>query len=265
MLKWLKSKTSDKTPDAVTVVADSASPPVHLPQTAKEQGDEHLKANRHADAERCYRQSDGKSGRTMYPSALVNLGFVLREQGRTLEAREVLERATCIADKDADSHYLLASVLEITGTRDAEISCLQTAIGLRPDFDLARRQLMAALFKSGRFTDAATLCDESIKILPESADLHFVRANLHLQSNEKTSAIESCKRALALNPGIPWHPKEDPCRGSRSRPSNSNRQRRRTDGRSNLPLSILARIISSVWCCIERGDMPGRSSISSVR
>jgi protein O-GlcNAc transferase len=73
---------------------------------------------------------------------------------------------------------------------------------LRPDFELARHQLIATLIKSGRFAEATQLCEESIAILPDSADLHFYRSSLYLQTDDKTLAIESCKRALALNPAM---------------------------------------------------------------
>src|SRR3984957_2726830 len=100
MLKWIKSKIAEKAPDTAIPVADPASRQMRQPQTAKRQGDEHVKAGRYADAERCYRQvmeSDAN-----YPGTLVMLGFVLREQGRTHEAREVLERAVRVAAEDAD-------------------------------------------------------------------------------------------------------------------------------------------------------------------
>ena len=200
MLKWIRRKIADKAPDAAIPVADLASRQMRQPQHVKEQGDEHVKAGRHADAERCYRQVAESDAH--YPGALVNLGFVLREQGRTDEAREVLERAVRIAAEDADSHYLLASILEATGPRDAEISHLQKAIHLRPDFEFARRQLIIALFKSDRCAEAARLCEESMAILPESGELHFYRSNLYLHAGETAPAIESCKRALALNPGL---------------------------------------------------------------
>ena len=119
-----------------------------------------------------------------------------------IEAREVLERAVRIAAEDADSHYLLGSILETTGPRDAEISHLQKAIDLRPDFEFARRQLITALFKSGRFAEATRLCEESLAILPDSAELHFYRSNLYLHADQKALAIASCKRALALNPAL---------------------------------------------------------------
>jgi len=200
MLNWIKRKIAAKAPEAATPIADPASRQAREPQTVKEQGDEHVKAGRYADAERCYRQVMESDAH--YPAALVNLGFVLREQGRTDEAREVLERAVRIAAEDADSHYLLGSILETTGPRDAEISSLQKAIDLRPDFELARHQLITALLKSDRLPQATQLCEESIAILPDSADLHFCRSSLYLHTDEKTLAIESCKRALALKPAM---------------------------------------------------------------
>jgi protein O-GlcNAc transferase len=197
MLKWFKGKIANKASDATIPVADLAPEKM---QTAKGRGDEHVKAGRYADAERCYREvleSDAQ-----YPGAVVMLGFVLRELGRTNEAREVLERAVRVAAEDADGHYLLGSVLEASGPRDAEIAHLQTAIDLRPDFELARRQLVIALFKSDRCAEATKLCEESLAILPDSAELHFYRGNLYLHANEKALAIASCRRALALNPGL---------------------------------------------------------------
>jgi protein O-GlcNAc transferase len=198
MLNWFRRKIADKAPDTATHVADPASRQVGQPQTLKAQGDAHLKAGRYAEAEACYRQvmeSDAQ-----YSAAVVNLGFVLREQGRTNEAREVLERAVRVAAEDADSHYLLASILATTGPKDAEVSHLRKAIELRPDFEPARQQLIFTLMQSGRFAEATQLCDESIAILPDSAELHFYRSDLHLRSDEKSLAIASCKRALAINP-----------------------------------------------------------------
>jgi predicted O-linked N-acetylglucosamine transferase (SPINDLY family) len=200
MLKWIKKKIADKAPDPAIPNADPASPQTRQPQTAKIQGDEHVKAGRYADAERCYRQVTESDAD--YPGAFVMLGFVLREQGRTDEAREVLERAVGVAAEDADGHYLLGSILEATGPRDAEISHLQRAIDLRPHFELARRQLIIALFKSGRHGEATKLCEESMAILPDSGELHFYRSNLYLHTGEKALAIASCRRALSLNPGL---------------------------------------------------------------
>jgi protein O-GlcNAc transferase len=198
MFNWIKSKLAAKAPDAAIPTTDPALREVRQPQSVKEQGDEHLRAGRYTDAEGFYRQVMESDAH--YPAAVINLGFVVKMQGRTDEAREVLERAVRIAGDDPDSHYLLASILETTGPRDAEISHLQKAIDLRPDFELARLQLLTALSKSGRIAEATKLCEASIAVLPDSAELHFYRSNLYLHSDEKALAIASCKRALALDP-----------------------------------------------------------------
>jgi protein O-GlcNAc transferase len=190
MLKWIRKKIADKAAEAATPVA----------HPTKRQGDEHARAGRYADAECCYRQVTATDAE--YPGSLIMLGFVLKEQGRSNEAREVLERAVRIAGEDADSHYLLGSILAVTGPRGAEIAPLQKAINLRPDFEFARRQLIGALLASERFAQATELCEESLAILPNSAELHFCRSNLHLKAGEKTSAIAGCEHALALNPAF---------------------------------------------------------------
>ena len=77
---------------------------------------------------------------------------------------------------------------------------MQTAIALRPDFELARSQLITALLKSGRYAEATKLCEDSLAIIPDSAELHFYRSSLYLHSDAKALAIASCKQALALNP-----------------------------------------------------------------
>ena len=127
----------------------------------------------------------------------------LREQGRVSEAREVLEHAVRIASEDADSHYLLGSILEasgVPGTRRS--STCDERLSLRPDFELARRQLIAALLRSDRLAEATQLCEESLAILPNSSELHFYRSNLYERVGDKASAIASCERALALNPAF---------------------------------------------------------------
>jgi predicted O-linked N-acetylglucosamine transferase (SPINDLY family) len=199
MLNWIKRKIASVTPNSESSGAEVVSRGEQRPQTAKEQGDEHVKAGRYADAERCYRLVQDSD--VSYPVALVNLGFVLREQGRIDEAREVLERAVSLAE-DADGYYLLASILESTGPGETEIAYLKRAIELRPDFDFARRQLITAFFKSSRYAEATALCEESLAMLPESAELHFYRSNLYVHADEKVLAISSCRRALAIDPGL---------------------------------------------------------------
>jgi len=199
VLTWLRKKIAAEAVADTTPVANPVSHELRHTVSIKRQGDEHARAARFAEAEHCYRQVPESDAD--HPGALVMLGFVLREQGRIEEARGVLERAVGIARDDADGHYLLGTVLEAAGPQDSGLVHLRRAIELRPNFELARRQLIAALLRSNRSAEAMQLCDESLAILPQSSELHFCRSDLHAQAGDKASAITSCERALALNPG----------------------------------------------------------------
>jgi protein O-GlcNAc transferase len=201
MLNWFKKKSAAKTPDATLPVADVAPRQV----TVKGRGDEHVKAGRYADAERCYREV--MESDPQYSDALVMLGFVLREQGRADEAREVLERAVLIADANADAHYLLGSILSTTGPRDVEVSHLQRAVDLRPDFELARRQLIAAqqslsrlLLDNEQLERAEASYRREIELTPEHFGPYHMLGVVLNRVGRNAEAIESFKRAIALNP-----------------------------------------------------------------
>jgi len=197
VLNWLRKKKTVDAATEATVVVSPVSGALRHPSTAKRQGDEYARAGRFAEAERCYRQVTESDAD--HPSALVMLGFVLTAQGRIDEARDVLQQAVIVASNDADSHYLLATTLESTGDVDSEIWHLQRAVVLRPDFELARRQLISALLRSNRLADATHVCDESLAQLPNSSELHLLRSDLYARTGDRVSAIASCERALALN------------------------------------------------------------------
>lgn len=172
MLKWFKKKTAHRARDRISADSGFASQQEHF----KTQGDEYAKAARYADAEQAYRQIAESD--PQYPAALIMLGFVLKEQGRSSEAREVLEHAIRVTGGDADSHYLLAGIIARSGQREAEVSHLQEAISLRPDFDLARKQLLVALFDLERWAEVAELCEEGLAAPPGSTAVDFYRNHL---------------------------------------------------------------------------------------
>jgi protein O-GlcNAc transferase len=197
MLKWIKRAIANNVKEPAPPEAKTA-PPQPTTQPLKKQGDELVRAGRYADAEQCYRQV--KDSDPQYRGAVVMLGFVLRAQGRLNEARAALERAVFVAPEDPDGHYLLACVLETTGPLDLEISHLRKAVQLRPGFELACKQLIVALMKSGGPVEEATkVCEDGLASTPDSAELHFFRSNLYRLNNDKAAAISSCRRALALN------------------------------------------------------------------
>jgi predicted O-linked N-acetylglucosamine transferase (SPINDLY family) len=196
MLNWLKRKIANQAQGAATPVANL---------DVKRQGDEHVRAARYAEAERCYRQVPPSDAQ--YPASLIGLGFVLREQARTEEAREVLERAVHVAPGDADGHYLLAIVLEGVGPSDAQISHLERAVALRPDFELARRQLITAQqslsrlwFDTEQLSKAELSYRREIELTPEHfGPYHQLGLVLHRMARH-AEAIVLFERAISLNP-----------------------------------------------------------------
>jgi protein O-GlcNAc transferase len=205
MLKWLKRKLDAGRTDPASPLTEPAPPLGQPSQTRKKQGAEHVQAGRYADAEQCYRQVTDSDAQ--YPGALIMLGFVLREQGRIDEAREVLERAVIVAPQDADSHYLLASTLEATGPRDVEIQHLRRAIELRPNFELALNQLIPAqqslsrlLLDAGQLEQAEASYRREIELTPEHFGPHHMLGVVLNRQARNAEAVEQFKRAILLNP-----------------------------------------------------------------
>ena len=166
----------------------------------KARGDAHLKLGELDEAERCYRLI--LESAPLHRNALVNLGFVLRELGRFPESVEFIDRALRVAPDDADAHYLRATVHQAAGNLAQAVLHLERAVTLRPEFEIAYRELVAALFQTHRAADAARWCDHALVRIPNSAELHFYRSNLFKHANATAAAIASARTALKLNPGL---------------------------------------------------------------
>jgi protein O-GlcNAc transferase len=198
MLKWIKRKFATKVPDAAIPVADLVPPRTRHSKTVTEQGDEHVKAGRYADAERCYRQVMASDAQ--YPKAVVMLGFALREQGRIDEAREVLERAVLSAPEDADSHYLLGSILEATDEKASAILRYRQALSLKPEFVVAQQGLSRLLLDTERLEEAEISYRREIELTPMHFGPHHMLGVVLHRMARHAEAIELFKRAIALNP-----------------------------------------------------------------
>jgi protein O-GlcNAc transferase len=166
----------------------------------KERGDAHLKRGTLDEAESCYRlvlKSD-----PLHCNALINLSFVLKELGRFPESVEFIDRALSIASDDADAQYLRATLHQIEGDLSSAAIHFERAVTLRPEFEIAYRELIVALFKTHRSEDAMRWCDHALKRLPNSAELHFYHSNLHRHAGATDAAIASARTALKLHPGL---------------------------------------------------------------
>lgn len=166
----------------------------------KERGDVHLKLGEFREAEHCYRLV--LQSAPLDTHALINLAFVLKELGRLPESAEFIDRALGTAPENADAHYIRATLHQANRELPRAIVHFERAATLRPDFELANRELIVALFQTGRVQEAARWCDRALEATPNSGELHFYRSNLQKHANATDAAIASLRTALRLKPGL---------------------------------------------------------------
>jgi protein O-GlcNAc transferase len=201
MRLWFRRRPTELTSESNSAIkaADSTRDSRSC-ELNKELGDAHLKLGELHDAERCYRLV--LESQPLQRNALINLGFVLKELGRIPESVQLIDRALRVVPDDADAHYLRGTLYEAEGDLLSAVLHLERAVTLRPEFEFAYRQLVVALFKTGRTGDATRWCDRALERIPNSGELHFYRSNLHKHANATDSAIASARTALKLRPNL---------------------------------------------------------------
>jgi protein O-GlcNAc transferase len=200
MRMWFGRRGADLEPEASSVIKTEDSIPDSKSRELLKRGDAHLKLGELDQAEQCYRlvlESD-----PLNRNALINLGFVLKELGRFPESIELIDHALRIAPDNADAHYLRAILHQAGGDLARAAFHLEKAVTLRPEFELAYREMVVALFRMGRAGDATRWCERALERIPNSAELHFYRSNLHKHANATDAAIASARTALQLRPGL---------------------------------------------------------------
>lgn len=190
MFTWTKKFAPS---DAAQTMSESAP--------HKEQGDMHLRRSQLDDAARCYRHA--VSINPAYSEAHINLGFVLREQGKYSEAEQHLTRAISINPNVADAYYVLGTVLRDQNDQDAAIRNFTKALDLKPDFEAVYPDLCFALFKNGQLEDAKHVIARGIAIYPNSAQFQLYLGNLLSQEQDYEHALACFKKGLAIEPTSP--------------------------------------------------------------
>jgi predicted TPR repeat methyltransferase len=133
-------------------------------------------------------------------NASVNLGFVLKELGKTDAAKKYLERAIQIDPQLGDAHYLLGLLAESQNDLEAGIRHLENAVKLKPDFPVAWKDLGRVYFLSGRIKDARFAIEKGIALDPQLAELHLYLGNIHHHEKAYLPALTCYEMALSINP-----------------------------------------------------------------
>jgi len=184
------------------LVSLEAGPADH--EGLRARGNVFLQDGHYKEAERIYREV--LSSHPNDVKTLVNLGFLLKEQKRLVEARVYLKRAMALHTADSlahETHYLFGQIAEEQGHLEEAGQSFATAFELKPDFDFACRDLCRVLFLVGKIDAAQAVLDKGLAIHPGYADFHFYQGNLHVENDRSELAAKSYSKALHLGAKYP--------------------------------------------------------------
>jgi predicted O-linked N-acetylglucosamine transferase (SPINDLY family) len=123
--------------------------------------------------------------------------------GNLWEARVLYDQICQASKENAEAWMMLGAINGELGKHDAAVSCLKTAIGLRPDFPQAHYNLGNVLRMQGNFQDAFTHLERAVNLETGYAEAWQMLGGLHLQMGRMEQARACCQRALDLRPDSP--------------------------------------------------------------
>lgn len=203
MLKWLIAKFGSRKAGAPARrgnTGDAVKEAV-IQVTADEwrkRGNAFLGEEKLADAEQCYR-----NGITADPTNAVlysNLGYVLFEQRRWVDAEDMLKKAVELNPEDFDAHYMLATLSKDRDEWLQAIVSYRRALAIKPDFDLCRRDLCVALAQSRQPKEAQLVMSQGPAFGSDPVNFHYFSGNLHLENGDYAAAAASFSLAKQLKP-----------------------------------------------------------------
>lgn len=113
-----------------------------------------------------------------------------------VEARNAVQ----IQPKNADARYLLAQIAERKGEIGQMLSNLAVVIEEDPKNAAAKVKLGTLLVFAQDYNGAGLLADEALKLNPDDAAAHVLKARLHLQKEDVPATLSSLDRAIELDP-----------------------------------------------------------------
>lgn len=94
--------------------------------------------------------------------ALLSLALVSRESGNLLAARDYITKALQFHGDNPQVFYFAGYLASIDGLHEEAERHIRNALTLKPDYDAASELLAALLFRTGRYTEVISVCDERI-------------------------------------------------------------------------------------------------------
>ena len=130
-------------------------------------------------------------------------GAYLRDAGRLEESRMQCQRVVEIASTYAMGYTFLARTLMLENKQDDAIATLRTGLKFKPGMTVARCDLAAALFSTGRWREAETELETGLAYDATDPDLHCLLAMDTAMQGHFLRAEQQCAEALRLAPAFP--------------------------------------------------------------
>ena len=132
--------------------------------------------------------------------SLNNLGLLLTDSGRPLEAIPLLETASVLRDDIPEIQNNLGMALVATGQIAPAIAAYRAALSLRPDYPEALNNISLALQRSGDPDGAVAALEQSLALRPGFVGALNNLGALHQSMGHTAKAVEYYQAAVALAP-----------------------------------------------------------------
>ncbi|TAL03769.1 MAG: tetratricopeptide repeat protein [Rhodospirillaceae bacterium] len=163
-----------------------------------------------ADARTCHTRGDLQGAEANYIAALQlqpnlinalqNLGLLLLESRRSVEAMEVAHRILKIAPDNASAYFILGSATASLGSSEAAIDFYRQAIAADPDMAAAHIQLGIIMRKTGRWDVAVQCFERAVVLRPHDPVPHTELGVVLERQSQKARASIHFARAQELQP-----------------------------------------------------------------
>lgn len=134
------------------------------------------------------------------PAALLSLGIIARQNGRSVEAIRLIERAIAIAPNYHQAHNNLGTVYTDAGRIADAIDCYRRAINLKRDYAEAYYNLGVAYQAQHKPEDALEALSTCRRLTPKRADVHYEIGQCEQKLGHRIEAQIAFNIALHLDP-----------------------------------------------------------------
>ncbi|MDE3018802.1 MAG: tetratricopeptide repeat protein [Nitrospirota bacterium] len=135
-----------------------------------------------------------------HPGALYSLGRIYDGQGKTKEARALLERLTKIDPAHADGWYLLGRLAEKENRLKDAMDGYRMALAAKPDLVDAHYNLGFVYLSMERRGDAAKQFTEVLRLNPAYAEAHMNLGVIYTAQSKLDEAEKEYEAAVTLKP-----------------------------------------------------------------